>query len=134
MASVTAQRETEMYERQRQAAQPLSGQCPLALVPGYIVGPSSYRNLPGCDSVAACCALCSQDRACAAFTYDRVEYCREAETDTERQTHTETDTERHTRARAHAHTVKEGGERDSCALTLGLTGHADTSRAVTNAS
>ena len=94
MAAVTAQRETEMYgERQRQAAQPLGGQCPLALVPGYIVGPSSYRNLPGCDSVAACCALCSQDRACAAFTYDSVEYCREADRDRHREaphTHAQT--------------------------------------------
>ena len=40
------------------------------LLPGYIVGPSSYSNLPGCPSVAACCAHCAVDSACASFTYE----------------------------------------------------------------
>ena len=44
-------------------------QCPLLLTPGYILGPSSFKNIPRCDSAAACCAACSTDSSCAAFTY-----------------------------------------------------------------
>lgn len=47
-----------------------TGQCEFSLVPGYIVGPSSYKNVPGCASAAACCDLCAADSPCRAFTYE----------------------------------------------------------------
>jgi hypothetical protein len=47
-----------------------SGQCTFKLDPGYIIGSSSYKTLPGCGSAAACCSRCSADKACSAFTYE----------------------------------------------------------------
>lgn len=50
-----------------------SHECALTLAPGYIVGPSSYNDIPGCESVSACCSHCSADSACAAFTYEQAQ-------------------------------------------------------------